>query len=148
MNDDNFQQLVDEYVNYLRICTRPYNDVLNDDELYGCALVGLWKASLNFNPCRSSFQTYLSHCVRYECLNEISAQKPQLHTLNTDPYHSDISNSLIDYLSHLSNVEKGMLIDYYIGGYSYREVGTKYNMSHTTARKKIKKALNRARNGV
>jgi DNA-directed RNA polymerase specialized sigma24 family protein len=133
-----------EYISIMNCAAYPFQQLLHKDILSRCILIGLFDFLRKYDPKRSKPSTFLTKCVRWECMNVLPCPLPtcELDDLAEPDNHQQ---EIDDYLSCLNNEDKQLVIDYYISKYTYREIAKKHDCSHEHIRKKINKALAKMR---
>lgn len=168
------ESLVTRYSRLVRICARPFFLAGGDSEdLIQEGMFGLLKAIREFSPDRDTlFRTFAEVCIRRRVLSAVAAASRDKHApLNTSvPFESPLFDGQGEFPSEeqgrtnpedlliyreeqrerldrlkdqLSGFER-VVLDYYLHGYSYREIARRVNRSE----KSVDNAVQRIRRKV
>lgn len=135
------------YISIMNNASYPFQHLLNQDVLYRCILLGLFEFLRRYDPKRSKPTTFLSKCIRWECIRMLSYTQPACKLHDVEAPH-DSQREINEYLSCLDDTDKQLVIDYYINKYTYRELAKRHGCSHEHIRKKVKKAIAKMRKMV
>lgn len=128
-----------------------YRRYFEFDELVSFGLVGMWRAlASHIDGKGNKFTTSLWRFVDWECKRQYrnkTKRKKVIHTVSID--NLEVEDKIIDgdlfylheKLSELPDLDKQILTEYYLEGYTMQEIGDKNGYSKEAARQKIKKAL-------
>lgn len=135
---------------------KQFRKQLPQDTLYDCGIDGLYHCLQYYDGLRTSrckFTTYLYQFVLWECIKavkkDISKHKPKREGLfdNTSPTENHMYNFLLqDTLSILNDSHKQMVLDRFIGGKTFVEIGLEHGVSKQKARAIVIESINRLRN--
>lgn len=136
-----------EYISIMNYASYPFKRLLSPDVLSRCILLGLFEFLCTYNKLKSKPSTYLSKCIKWECLRMTHQKRNQSLTLDIPTDDAD-HKQVEECLSCLNNDEKQLVVDYYIGKYTYRELAQIHGCSHEHIRRKITGSLNKMREMV
>lgn len=160
MKSLSFEQVAESFHPLIVSMIQKHHIYKEQEEYYQLALINLWKAYQKFDESKGSFSAYAYSTVRGTILMELktSVKRDEREALTEDTLlvtHPDdslpvaLQSSIIhEMIEHLTPREKIYILEYLLGGYSYRELADKYGVSTgavknwgKTARKKLKETL-------
>ena len=130
-----------------------FSERLNIDEMRESGQIALWKSLRRHDDkYGQKFTTTLYRYLWWEALKTLQDKsKPTVqYGYSGEPVVQDayVASDLKDILECLSDVDRQMLIDRYIGLYTLEELGEKYGMKRESTRLKVIATLNKLRQTV
>lgn len=123
-----------------------FSYTLSKDEIETCILNAIWKASKKYDENFGvKFTTYLHRGVVMECLSQAKFNQNKilmkLHSNIICKNNKPNKVELMDQLEKCGNPQ--LLIDYYIGNKTIKELALEHKVCGETIRLKIKKSINK-----
>tara|TARA_Y100000034_G_scaffold124865_1_gene173598 strand:- start:473 stop:964 length:492 start_codon:yes stop_codon:yes gene_type:complete len=123
-----------------------YKNIIPKEDLHRCKLVALWKALVKFDPsCGQKFTSYLYNSIKWECQKELYVINKYRRGLT---YNDDLSEcfdedltEILDAISTLSPKLQDAIKQRFFYGLTMEEIGKKNNYSRETARRYVKRGL-------
>ena len=139
-----------KYIYIIDCASYPFVHLLSPDVLSRCKLLGLFEFLRKYDDAMSQPSTYLSKCVKWECIRVLNAGCVRGHTqpLSENIPENEDKLRVQECLSCLNDDEKQLVIDYYFGGYTYRELARQHGCSYEYIRRKIQCSLDEMRKMV
>lgn len=134
-----------ENMNILNSVVKGFRRFIYREDIEYIKDYSLWEAirKYDFNK-HTKFSTYLYQTTRWKCLEYIRLRKP----ISKDYIEIDSQNHkyktnyrYINTILDLTNENKNLLIDRYIGRLTIKEMGEKYEIPQETIRIKLKKII-------
>jgi RNA polymerase sigma factor (sigma-70 family) len=150
-NDDFLKALKDS--NNLRIMNKVcsfYQNILSKDELHRCKLLALWKAMCKFDPsCGKKFTSYLYNSVKWECQKDLynvnKYRKGITYSDSLFEYFDRHDTDIVDTIEKLPNKFSKVIKQKFFHNMTMEEIGTKNHYSRETARRNVKRGLEKLR---
>jgi len=123
-----------------------YKNVIPKEDLYGCKLVALWKALVKFDiSCGQKFTSYLYNSIKWECQKELYIINKYRRgaDYNDDLFECFDQNSteMLDAIKMLPPRIQDAIEQRFFYGFTMEEIGKKNSYSRETARRYVKKGL-------
>lgn len=154
MQDNTFEQLMEEYMPLIGGMVKRLHIHKNKEDFIQVGRIALWKARQNFNESKGTFSSFAFSYVRGEMLTHLRRESTyeQQHTWLTDEAAEGIistfsetppeaEKSIEDYLHSLSNREKTWVIEAIIYGRTIQQISARYGVSSSTVKSWRKMAL-------
>ena len=152
---NNFEEVLEGFDPMITAAIRKCRIYKNHDHYRQTARIALWKAWKNYDQEQGDFEPYAYTCIKGSILDELkkeSRDEERYYPEQDDLIEfytptSEIENTDIfeQFLSNLKKEDKQLLIDYYLEGYTFKELAKKYNQSADALRKRKKRLLDKLR---
>jgi len=154
-----FDEILEQYEPMISAAIRQCRIYKNHEHYRQTARIALWKAWEKYNHQKGDFAPYAFTCIRGSILDELkkeSRYEERYHPEQDDiiefylptSNESDVSNILEKLLNNLTKEEQQFLTDYYIRGYSYKELSVMYHASVSTLQKRRMRILEKVRKEI
>lgn len=144
---------------------RYFSSLIEDEDIYQCGLIGLWKAAKGYNEQRGKFSTFAIRCIYTSIVEELrkrGAQKKQgLEVSLEDAYpllpgndassHQETGYEVIEMVVALENLKRCFsetdweIFYLHAIGYTHKSLSVKYKISTASICKIIKRMRTRLR---
>lgn len=142
-----FEDLIknEDVIKVAKNASMRFSYALSKDEIDTCILNAIWKAAEKYNKDFGvKFTTYLHRGVIIECLSQKKFNKGRGYSQLHNNIPSKIKTNRIDLIDELEKCDDpDLLIDYYIGNKTIKELASEKNVCGETIRLRIKKSVNK-----
>ena len=150
--DDEFNQELSN-INNIKIMNKVcgfYSKIIPREDLHRCKLVALWKAMSRFDKsCGQKFTSYLYNSIKWECQKELYSINKSRRGLD---YNDDLflccDQNDVDIFDAIETLPLKLQIavkQRFFYGFTMEEIGSKNNYSRETARRYVKKGVEKLR---
>lgn len=124
---------------------------LSDDEKHSCFLTAMWRTLGYFDPSRGQkFTSSLTRFVRWECSKYAEKTRAANWAASRELDEKDYPNGpwakpkakeeqhLLELLSFLGNRDRRYFVEYYVQGYSLKEIAERAGTTKESVRQRLK----------
>lgn len=127
-----------------------YSKIIPREDLHRCKLVALWKAMSKFDKsCGQKFTSYLYNSIKWECQKELYIiNKSRRGIEYNDDLFSCCDQNDVDISDAIETLPPRLQIaikQRFFYGFTMEEIGSKNNYSRETARRYVKKGIEKLR---
>ena len=123
-----------------------YSKIIPREDLHRCKLVALWKAMSRFDEsCGQKFTSYLYNSIKCECQKELYVINKSRKGLDyNDDLYSCCDQNHVDIFDAIETLPPNLQIavkQRFFQGFTMEEIGKTNNYSRETARRYVKKGV-------